>query len=81
MTTAFEMRLERCLERKATQYPRISAAKDMSPQWAKRPKCCCYCINQATHRITLQVNHLRGEDETRDVCAEHACALPKEVTA
>ena len=79
MTTAFEARLELRMQRKSAQYPRISAAKDMTPQWAKRGPTCAYCESKATHRITLQVNHLRGEDETRDVCALHSVAIPKEV--
>lgn len=77
MNTASETRLERRLERRAAQYPRIvGMAKDMTPQWAGRSKWCCYCISQATHRITIAVNHLPGENETRDVCAVHAVALP-----
>ena len=81
MTTASETRLERRLERKAAQYPRIVAAKDMSPQWGNRPRFCAYCDDPATHRITLQVNHLPNENELRDVCAVHAVALPEGVTA
>ena len=73
MTTASETRLER----RSAQYPRIvGMAKDMTPQWAGRSKWCCYCISQATHRITIAVNHLPNENETRDVCAAHAVALP-----
>jgi len=72
MTTASQTRLER----RAAQYPRIVSAKDMTPQWAGRSKWCCYCISQATHRITIAVNHLPNENETRDVCAVHAVALP-----
>lgn len=81
MKTASEIRLERRLERKAAQYPRIAAAKDMSPQWAKNPRFCAYCHDPATHRITLAMNHLPGENETRDVCAIHVVALPEGVTA
>ena len=66
-------------KRKAAQYPRIvGMAKDMSPQWGgNRPRSfCSYCFDPATHRITLAMNHLPGENETRDVCAMHAVALP-----
>jgi hypothetical protein len=69
-------------KRKAAQYPRIvGMAKDMTPQWGKHPRFCAYCHDPATHRITLAVNHLPSENETRDVCAIHAVALPEGVTA
>lgn len=81
MTTASETRLERRLERRAAQYPRIAGmAKDMTPQWAKHPRFCAYCNDPATHRVTIAVNHLPSENETRDVCAIHAVTLPDEVT-
>ena len=64
-------------KRKSAQYPRIvGMAKDMTPQWVKHPRFCDYCFDRATHRITIAVNHLPGENETRDVCAVHAVALP-----
>lgn len=81
MTTASETRLERRLERKAAQYPRIVSAKDMSPQWHNKHGLCAYCANLATHRVTVAINHLPNENETRDVCAVHAVALPEGVTA
>lgn len=81
MTTAFETRLERRMERKSAQYPRIVEARDMRPQWVKRGPVCAYCEDRATHRITLAMNHLPGENETRDVCAIHVVALPEGVTA
>lgn len=81
MSTASETRLERRLERRAAQYPRIvGMAKDMTPQWAGSSKRCHYCFGAATHRITIAVNHLPGENETRDVCALHSLALPEGVT-
>lgn len=77
MTTAFETRLERRMERKSAQYPRIvGMAKDMSPQWHNKHGLCAYCANLATHRVTVAINHLPNENETRDVCAVHAVALP-----
>ena len=76
MSTASETRLERRLERKAAQYPRIVSAKDMSPQWHNKHGLCAYCANLATHRVTVAINHLPNENETRDVCAVHAVALP-----
>lgn len=58
-------------------FPRISHVKNMAPQWKKRGPTCAYCADLATHRITLEVNHLRGEDETVDVCAIHSEQLPE----
>lgn len=81
MTTAFETRLDLRLQRKSAQYPRISEARDMRPQWTKRGPTCAYCEDHATHRITLQLNHLRAEDETRDVCEAHSQELPQGATA
>ena len=76
MSTASETRLERRMERRSAQYPRIVSAKDMSPQWHNKHGLCAYCANLATHRVTVAINHLPNENETRDVCAVHAVALP-----
>jgi len=66
-------------KRKASQYPRIVAAKDMRPQWRGKHGVCAYCADLATHRITIAINHLPSENETRDLCAIHAVALPEGV--
>ena len=59
-------------------YPRIGHAQCMAPQRKKHGPDCAYCQAPATHRITLQVNHLRGEDESADVCTTHSQKLPAE---
>lgn len=58
-------------------YPRIGHAQNMAPQWKKRGPTCAYCDAPATHRIVVHVNHLRGEDETADVCTAHSQQLPQ----
>lgn len=48
----------------STAYPRADAQH--KPRWFKKPSSqmlCCVCNQPATHRVFVQVNWFRGDDE------------------
>lgn len=60
---------------KPEKYPRIGSAR-LRDAWKKTPKtapkcivagCCC----RATHRVDVEVNYFRGDDEVGNACDQH----------
>lgn len=52
------------------KYPRIGASKAITPQKGQM-LLCIVCGAPATHRLELEVNWFRGDDETVRACATH----------
>lgn len=55
------------------QYPRIGSST-FRPKWAEQPKGapkCYVCGNPATHRVCVEFDIFRGDDELVNACGEH----------
>jgi hypothetical protein len=54
------------------KYPRIGGQRKIKPQKGQKKQLktpvCIACINPSTHRVELQVNWFRGDDETVNAC-------------
>lgn len=56
------------------EYPRIGSST-YRPKWAEQPKGapkCCACDAPATHRVCVEFNSFRGDDELVNACASHS---------
>jgi hypothetical protein len=56
------------------QYPRIGSSA-YRPKWAEQPKGapkCCVCGAPATHRVCVEFDIFRGDDEMVNACGEHS---------
>lgn len=62
------------------KYPRIGSAR-LRDAWKKMPKTAPKCIVsgcacRATHRVDVEVNWFRGDDEVGNVCDQHKGNAP-----
>jgi hypothetical protein len=56
------------------RYPRIGSTK-FRPKWAEQPKGapkCCVCGAPATHRVCVEFDIFRGDDEVVNACGDHS---------
>lgn len=54
------------MRKSMAKYPRFRSAKKMGPG-AK----CQFCESASTHRVLIEMNFMRGDDESFRVCTEH----------